>query len=105
MHRSITHPVIKHLDPVINALARFVNRLDAMTGKNTTLAKENGMNMKDLKLLANAAAHITAAHPEIAEQRAPIEISQPIRSANCNPHMRLNPVIEQLRRSPRLNKS
>ena len=40
MHRSITHPVIKHGDQMINALARFINRLDAMTGKNTALAKK-----------------------------------------------------------------
>ena len=40
MHRTITHPEIKHGDQVINALAHFVNRLDAMTGKNTALAKK-----------------------------------------------------------------
>ena len=105
MHRRITHSVFKHGDQVINALARYVNRLDAMTEKNTALVKKNGVNMRDLKLLANAPARITAAHLEIVEQRAPTEISQPVRSANRNPHMRSNPAIEHLRRSPRLNKS
>ena len=79
-------------------MAQFVKRINKMTGKNTALTKKNGVNMKHLQALANAAASITAAHPEIAEQ-----ISQPVLSANQNPNMRLNPPIEHLRRSPRLN--
>ena len=105
MHRSITHPVITHGDQAINALARLVKRVDKMTGKNTALTKKNGVNMKDLQSLASVAARITAANPEIAEQRAPPEISQPVRSANRNPNMHLNSVIEHLQRSPRLNKT
>ena len=54
--------------------------------------------MKDLQSLASAAARITAANPEIAEQHATPEISQPVQSANRNPNMRLNPEIEHLRR-------
>ena len=77
-----------------------------MTKRNTALAKNNGANLKDMTILAKTAAHITAEHPEIAGQRATTEISQPVRSANPNPHMRTNshPVIEQLQRSVRLNK-
>ena len=77
MHRSITHPVITYEYQVINALARFAKSVDKMTGKNTALTKTNGVNMKDLQSLANAAARITVAHSKIAEQRAPPEISQP----------------------------
>ena len=98
MHRSITHPVLTHGDRVINALARLVKNVNEMTGKNLTLTKKNGVNMKDLQSLASATARITAANPEIAEQHAPPEISQPVRSANRNPNMRLNPEIEHLRR-------
>ena len=95
MHRSITRPVITHADRVINAMAQFVKRINEMTGKNTALTKKNGVNMKQLQALANAAASITAAHPEIAQQ-----ISPPVLSANQNPNMQLNPPIEHLRRSP-----
>ena len=77
MHRSIIHPVIKHGDRVINALAWFVKSIERMATRNTILAKKNGVNMKDLTRLAQMAARITATHPEIAEQRATTEISQP----------------------------
>merc|ERR1719491_1033164 len=59
--------------------------------------------MKDLSKLADMTARITADNPEIAEQSETPDIYQPVRSANRNPNMRLNPDIELLRRSPRLN--
>ena len=54
--------------------------------------------MKDLQLLAETARRITVDHLDIAGQCVTIEISQPIRSANRNPHMQTDshPVIEQL---------
>ena len=62
--------------------------------------------MKNLQILTKTAACITAEHPEIVGQRVTTEISQPINSANRNPHMRTvsHPVIEQLQRSPCLDK-
>ena len=106
LRRHITHLVIRHADRVINAMAWFVKTVDGMTRNSTTLAKKNEANMKDLKLLAKTAGHITSDHPEIAGQRVTTEISQPIRSANRNPHIQTDshPVIKQLRRASRLNK-
>ena len=59
--------------------------------------------MKDLTQLAEMTARDRTDNPEIAAQRETTDISQPVRSANRNPNMRLNPAIEQLRCSPRLN--
>ena len=87
-------------------MSRFAKTVERMTKRNTKLAKKNGVNMKDLTILAETTARIVADHPEIAGQQAVPELSQPVRSANRNSHMRTDshPVIEQIQRSLRLNK-
>ena len=68
MHSKFTHPRISHADCAINALAWLVKTVDGMTRRSTTLAKENGANMKDLQTLATTAKCITLQHPEITGQ-------------------------------------
>ena len=98
--------MISHADWVINVLASLVKTTNSMTSSNVTGAKKNGVNMKDLQILAEAAGRITLQQPNIAEQPATTQTTQPIKSANQNPHMQTNihPIIVRLQHSPRLNK-
>ena len=59
LHRNITHSIIIHADRAIDAMTWFVRHVNGMT-KKIVLAKKNGVNMKDLTILAKTAAHITA---------------------------------------------
>ena len=57
MHGQITSPTITHADKLINVMARLAKTVERMTGRNTKLAKKNGVNMKDLTILAETTAY------------------------------------------------